>query len=181
MDLSADVLFPDGIENMGGITKKAYIGFVSDFTTIQKPTDAPAAYADVVTIATAHVLAVGKKTIEVYVMYDKSGVEAPSQGTRKGMSYKPKVTLVQPGNQAECLGLASIMKNADVLLFLTPQDGGDYFIQVGSEDLPASMTSSTITTGTSPEAEKSVTMVFEAPSRQPYYMYTADLPRLGAA
>lgn len=179
MDLSADVLFPDGIENMGGVTKRAFIGRVSDFTTIATPIAVPVAYEDRVLIPGPHVLAAGKKLIETYIMYDKSGIESPSQGTRKGMSSKPKFTLVLPGNLPTQVGLLDFIKNDDLLVFAEQQDG-DGYIQIGTERLPACVTSHTVTTGTSPDAEKSITIVVEAPSHAPYYFYTGDLPRVGA-
>lgn len=179
MDLSNDVIFVDGQDNMGGIKKLAYIGFVGDFTTIQTPADSPATYADKITISEAHVLASGKKTIALYVMYDKSGVESPTAGGRKQKSFKPKVTLMYPGNDAEIIGFTSIIKNADMLVFVEPMDGGD-FIQIGSADLPATVDTATVKTGNAPDGEKGVTFDIVAPSNDPYYIYTAAIPRVGS-
>lgn len=180
MDLSTDVLFADGQDNMGGITKRAFLAFISAFTTISKPVTNPTAYADRVTIATAHVLGAGKKMIELYVMYDKSGVDSPMVGGRKAKSSKPKATLMYPGTDADCVGLIDAIKNGDLLVFVKQQDGGPGYIQVGTEDLPASLVAGSVKTGTSPEGEKGITFEIEAPSRSPFYYYTAILPRVGA-
>ncbi len=180
MDLQNDVIYADGQENMGGLKKSAFIGLVSEFLSIATPIAVPAAYGDLVTIPGSHVLMTGKQTIELYVMYDKSGVDSPSAGQRKGKSSKPKATLMYPGNDAQILGLLSLIKNSDCLLFLEPLDNSAGYIQIGTQDLPATLTSYDIKTGNSPEAEKGVTLVFEAPSRVPYYLYTGILPRLGA-
>jgi hypothetical protein len=181
MDLTTDVLFADGKDNMGGITKRAYIVFLSSLLTVAKPVANPSTYAARVTIEADHVLKTGKKLIEVSVLYDKSGVESPSVGMRKGMSSKPKMTLVAAGNEADMVGLIDLLKNSDCLTFAEPQEeDGDHLIQIGTEGLPASLTSYAISTGTGPEGEKTCTMVFEAPSRAPYYFYKGDLPRIGA-
>ena len=181
MDLTTDVIYGDGQENMGGIKKIAYIGLVSAFSSIAKPVASPMSYADTVTIATAHVLAAGKKVIKCYVMYDKSGIASPSQGGRKMKSSKPKVTLVYPGNDAAIIGLVNILKNSDCLIFVQPEDDSAPFIQIGTEDLPATLTTFNVNTGTAPDGDKGVTLEFEAPSRAPYYIYTAALPLAGAS
>ena len=168
---------------MGGISK-AFIGRVADFTTISTPIAVPLVYADRVNIVDPHVLALDKKVIEISIMYDKSSVESPSAGVRKGIIAKPKVTLVTAGNEADLMGLVDLIKNDDLLIFTEPQEDGidaGYLIQVGTEALPASLTSHAITTGTSPEGEKMITLIFEAASRTGYYRYTADLPRVGIA
>lgn len=179
MDLTGDVLFADGQDNMAGITKRAYIGFLTSFTTISTPVANPTTFAARVTIADDHVLAAGKKVIELYVMYDKSGVESPLAGSRKAMSSKPKATLFYPGNDATCIGLMDTIKNADLLTFLEPQDG-EGLIQIGTQKLPASVVAGSVKTGVGPDGEKGITFEIEAPSRAPYYIYTGDLPRLGA-
>jgi hypothetical protein len=181
MDLSEDVLFPDGINNMGGITKRAFLAFVSDFTSIAVPIADPLTYSDRVSIATAHVLAVGKKMVELYVMYDASGVESASAGGRKGKSFTAKATLMYPGTDAECLGFFDVIKNADLILFLEEQDGDDGYIQIGTERLPASVTGGSVKTGNKPDDAKGISFEVSAPSQGPYYKYTAVLPRVGVA
>lgn len=179
MDLSTDVIFQDGIENMAGIKKRAFLAFCSAFTSIATPIGTPVTLSDRVTIATAHVLATGKKMIELYVMYDKSGVESPLAGARKGKSFKPKATLFYPGTDAECMGLIGLIKNADMLCFTQPQDGTGY-IQVGTEGLPAYLDAGSVKWGTSPDGEKGITFEITAASHEAAYMYTATLPRVGA-
>jgi hypothetical protein len=178
MDLSEDVLFPDGVDNMGGITKRAYVGFGSSFTTLSEPIVNPVAYEDRVTIATAHVLAPGEKLIELYVMYDKSGIDSPLVGARKAKSHKPKNTYFYPGDDAKCLGFYDLIKNADLVTFCEPQEG-DHYIQTGTKGLPASLVAGSVKSGVGPEGEKGITFEIEAPSRRPYYIYTAVLPRVG--
>lgn len=178
MDLSEDVIFLDGIENMGGIKKRAFLSFVSDYLSIAIPT-VSTTLASRVTISTAHVLHQTKKTIELYVMYDKSGVESPTAGQRKGMSFKPKATLFYPGTDASVIGLIGLIKNGDMLCHCEPMDG-EGLIQIGTEDLPASLTAGSVKTGTAPDGEKGVSFEISAPSHEAYYLYTAELPRVGA-
>lgn len=179
MDLTTDVLYGDGQENMAGIKKIAFLAFVSSFTTISTPVASPSDYASRVTIATAHVLASTKKVIQLYVMYDKSGIESPLQGMRKGKSFKPKLTLFYPGTDAACLGLIGLIKNSDLLTWAQPQDGTGLY-QVGTEGLPASLTAGSVKTGTAPDGEKGITFEIEAPSHEAFYVYTASLPTVGA-
>ncbi|MHB8209108.1 hypothetical protein [Mucilaginibacter sp.] len=182
MDLASDVIFADGQDNMGGIKKLAYIGVVGDFITISVPVPGDTDYGSTVIIATPHVLAPTKKTIALYVMYDKSGIEAASAGGRKQKSFKTKVTLMYPGNDAEIIGLLNIIKNSDVIILAEPQnpEDGDY-IQIGTADLPASLDTASIKTGNAPDGEKGVTLEFTAPSSAGWYVYNAEVPRLGAS
>lgn len=180
MDLTTDVLFQDGIDNMAGITRRAFIGFVSAFTTLSLPPVNPTNYADRVTIADDHVLAAGKKTIELYIMYDKSMIESPLVGGRKAKSHKPKATYFYPGDDATALGVYDLLKNADLVTFNEPIEEGAYYIQVGTKALPASVVAGSFKTGTGPEGEKGITFEIEAPSARPVYHYTGDLPRVGA-
>lgn len=179
MDLTADVIYGDGLQNMGGIKKLAYIGLANSFTSLATPVIPAVTYGDLVKIVTPHVLATGKKIIKLYVMYDKSGVTSPSAGGRKQKSSKPKMTLMYPGNDAEILGLVTLLQNSDCICFAQPQDDTVGYIQVGTADLPATLTTYNVITGTTPEAEKGVTLEFEAPSRTPYYLYEAVLPLIG--
>ena len=180
MDLTTDVQFPDGIDNMAGITRRAFLGFVSAFSTLALPVANPTTYAARVTIATNHVLLTGKKLVELYIMYDKSMVESPLVGGRKAKSSKPKATLFYPGDDADALGFYDAIKNGDLALFLEPLEEGDYYIQVGTKALPASVVAGSYKSGTGPEGEKGITFEIEAASAKPIYHYTGDLPRVGA-
>jgi hypothetical protein len=180
MDLSTDVLFTDGQDNMGGLTKRAYIGFEGAFTSLSTPVANPATYGARVTITDNHVLANGKKLIELYIMYDKSGIESPLVGSRKAKSYKPTATYFYPGNDADCIGFQDLIKNSDLITFNEQQDG-DGYIQIGTRKLPASLVAGSVKTGVGPEGEKGIMFEIEAPSRAAYYLYTGDLPRVGAA
>lgn len=178
MDLTTDVLFADGIDNMGGLTKRAFLGFISAFTSLAEPPAVATTYAERVTIADDHVLAAGKKTIELYIMYDKSMIESPLVGGRKAKSHKPKATYFFPGDNATCMGMYDLIKNADMVTFNEPQEGTHY-LQIGSTALPASLVAGSYKSGTGPEGEKGITFEIEAPSRRPVYFYTGELPRLG--
>lgn len=180
MDLSKDVRFGDNQDNMAGVTKRAYIGFEFDFLTLATPIAVPVEYADRVTIATAHVLKPTKKIVELFIMYDKSEIESPLVGQRKGKSHKPKFKLFYPGTDAEVTGFYDFIKNADLILFAEPPEG-DYLYQVGNKKLPASLVAGTWKTGAGPEGENGVNFEVEAPSSRPIYFYTAALPRVGAA
>lgn len=180
MDLTTDVIFPDNIDNMAGLTKRAYLGFASSFTTLSTPPATPTTYAERVTIADDHVLATGKKTSELYIMYDKSNIESPLVGARKAKSHKPKATYFYPGTDPECLGFYDLLKNGDIIAFNEPQEDADYYLQVGTNKLPASLVNGSVKWGTGPEGEKGISFEIEAPSAKPIYIYAGALPRLGA-
>lgn len=181
IDLLADVSYPDGQDNMAGITKTGYIALVSAFTTIATPdTDAVGAkLEDIVKIKTPHVLGATKKVYKLFVMYEKSGVESTSVGGRKAKSWKPKLKFFYCGTEAEILGFVTLIQNADLLAFAQPLDGTG-LIQVGSEELPASLVAGSVKTGEGPEGEKGVSFEIEAPGRTPWYIYDAVLPLVGA-
>ncbi|QTE38507.1 hypothetical protein J3L18_05365 [Mucilaginibacter gossypii] len=180
MDLTTDVLFADGQDNMAGLTRRLFLAFASSFTTLSTPAANPTTYAGRVTIADDHVLATGKKVIEVYIMYDKSMLESPSVGGRKGKSWKPKITAFAPGTDMDTTGLLDTIKNADLIGFAEPQEDAAYYLQVGTKKLPLSLVNGSWKSGTGPEGEKGITFELEAPSQRPVYFYTGDLPRVGA-
>lgn len=179
LDILTDMVYPDGQDNMAGVAKDAFIGIVSDFATIAKPIAVPVAIGDGVKIVTAHVLKATKKTFKFFVMYEKSGVESPMVGQRKSKSWKPKFKLFYPGGDAVAMDILSLLQNVDIIAWATPLDGVG-LLQIGSEELPATIVAGSVKTGEGPEGEKGISFEVEAPSRKPYYLYTAALPRLGA-
>lgn len=178
LELLTDITYQDGKDNMAGVTKDAFIGIVSHFSSIAKPIANPVALGDGVKIPTAHVLATGKKTYRVFNMYEKSGVESTKVGQRKSGSWKPKGKYFYPGTDAEIIDFVALILNSDLLAFQTPMDEAG-MIQIGSEALPAYVITGSVKTGEGPEGEKGVMFEVEAPSRRAWYIYTAALPRLG--
>jgi len=174
-DILNDVMFVDTADNMAGITKTAFIAFVSSFTTIAKPIAVPVKMEDKVLIGTPHVLKAGEKVRKVFVMYEKSGIESPMVGSRKAMSWKPKLKLMYCGTDAQILAFVSGIMQGDLIAWATPMDGVG-LIQIGTEELPASVVAGSVKTGEGPEGEKGVTFEIEAPSRQAWYIYTSPLP-----
>lgn len=178
IDLLTDVTYPDGQDNMAGLAKDAFIGVLSDFATIAKPA-ASAALGDRVIIKTPHTLKATKKTYKLFVMYEKAGVESPMVGSRKSKSWKPKLKLMYCGTDAQILDFLTTIQNVDLLAFATPLDGSG-LIQIGTEELPATVVAGSVKTGEGPEGEKGVSFEIEAPSRAPWYIYSSPLPRVGA-
>jgi hypothetical protein len=178
MSILDDVRFPDGADNMAGITKSAFVALVSSFATLAKPIAVPVVLGDKSKIITAHVLKAAEKVHKVTVLYDKSGVESALVGGTKSHSWKPKLKLMYCGTEAEILDFVTLIQNAEIVAWAEPLDGTG-LIQIGSEALPAYLVSGSVKTGEGPEGEKGVTFEVEAPSRTPWYIYTAALPRLG--
>lgn len=125
-------------DNMGGTTQRIYFAPISYFDTIQTPIAVPTTFGEKSKIVTAHTFLVGKGFSTVYCTANKGKVDAKSQGETDGKSLKMEGEFFFPGSLAEAHGLASAIKN-DNMIILTEMPDSDVngYIQTGSEMFPA--------------------------------------------
>lgn len=133
---------PNGKDNMGGYSVKAWLAPLADFQTI-KGLKAPGAPGDSVTINGSHVFNATKGWIPVYSTL-KSAKTMMEAFAEIGVSGA-KVTgeLFRPGTSKLDAEFARQAQNEDFILLLKDinnhSDGSKRFLQFGSEEIPVAI------------------------------------------
>ncbi len=125
-------------DNMGGTTQRIFFAPISYFDTIQTPAAGPVTFDAKSKIVTAHTFLVGKGFSKIYCTANKGKIDAKSQGETDGKSLKMEGEFFFPGSLAMAHGLASTIKNENLIILTELPDSADNgYIQTGSEMFPA--------------------------------------------
>ncbi|MCK9402925.1 MAG: hypothetical protein M0Q26_05970 [Chitinophagaceae bacterium] len=153
---------------------KAWLNLKTDFTTLQEPVLTPVTplIGEQYTIATAHVWAVGKEAMSIYVKQDT--IEAPGETQGESGSLRilwtPKIFFV--GDGAITLELINNFLNEELILFVQDQCIGKKFIQFGCGCAPAKAQKGSFTSGQLKSGAKGYELTLETISK---YFYTAAI------
>jgi hypothetical protein len=128
---------PEGDDNTPGLLGYVLIARESDFTTIAKAPKTGLAPGETAIIADDHAFAVGKGFVKVYITLDSNQLKAAVVGDRDGRGLKVSFEGFLPGNKAEALEFAQVVKNLGLIMLVPDADGT--FLQVGSEGLPVEL------------------------------------------
>lgn len=155
-----DIPRRNGKDNMGGFSCLAWIVPMSAFTTIKgvKTTTDP---GDKVTIDGSHVFPSGKGFIKVYSTLDTAKLATETIGERGGHAAKITGELFAPGMSKLNAELARNCPNDEWMVMLKDTNDSTKFIQVGTEDLPATLMPK-FDSGTISSGKKGFTFSFEA-------------------
>lgn len=159
---------------------KAWVTIKSHFTTLQAPViSSTPVLGEMFTIATAHVWAVGKGAIPLFV--EPEALTAPGElvgakGTLRTL-FKPKVVMI--GDGAKVLEILTSFYNKEVVLHV--QDGCDSakYIQFGGNCFPTkAIPGSFFESGTLKDGRKGYELTFESYSK---YFYTGTITEYPAS
>lgn len=121
----------------------------------------------------------GKKMYSFYITDDEGKLDFEGVGEKDGKSFVAKLRLYNPGLQSKILGFLNLTKN-DNLVFIAPDNNGNYFL-LGDSQRPATLDSTDgITTGQKTEERPGVGMIFAYKTAN-IYRYTGVLPLVAEA
>lgn len=128
---------PQGEDNTPGLRGFVLTALESDFTTIAKAPKTGVKAGDTAIIATDHVFKATKGWTKQYITLDSNMLKATIVGERDGRGQKVAFEGFHPGNKAEALEFARVVKNLGLIMLVPDADGT--FLQVGSEGLPVEL------------------------------------------
>lgn len=162
-------------DNMGGTTQRIYFAPISDFATIQKPIPNPTTFAEKSEIPAAHSFTTGKCFRKIYCTMDKGKFDAKPQGETDGKSFKVEGEFFYPGSELEAHGLASAIKNDNLIMLVEmPDSDVNGYVQIGSEMFQAKI-SPEFTSATNSSGVRGYTFKYEYMTST-VYVYTAAIP-----
>ena len=170
----ADLTWGDGIENMGGFTSVAYLGFIPEIATFPTRNAAPTTPTEAITLTGAFVMKPEKKFIEVYVTPGTFDASAENQGETDAKSFHIKGELFYPGTQADCLAFCRMINNNRAVLIGTNPNTGERYCW-GEQHLPVTFKPK-VTWGKGPADRRGATIEWECDSFSPAWIYSGALP-----
>jgi len=132
-----DLEGPDGADNTPGLLGYVYLALERDFATIAKAPKTGTKAGDTAIITDKHTFKDGKGFSKVYMTLDSNTLKAALVGERDGKGYKISLEGFHPGNKAEVLEFARVVKNLGLIVLVPDADGT--YIQVGAEGLPVEL------------------------------------------
>jgi hypothetical protein len=162
MAIELEDLQKDGCEeNAAGIPLYVFYAYMDDIEAF--PVSIPANFEGIGSYAGDFVFKSGKFFHRLYCTLETGDLTAELAGPRDGKSFANQLAITHPGNRAEAIGFAELVKNQD-LLFVVPNMNGGYRV-VGTPVFPARLDTSSITSGRVSGDSKNFSFVFEAKGR----------------
>ncbi|WP_206986587.1 hypothetical protein [Hymenobacter telluris] len=129
----------EGADNTPGLLGYILWAPTSWFTTIAKAPkyDGTGAAGASAVIADNHAFKPGKGFLRFYITLDSNELKGEVVGERDGRGQKLTFDGFHPGNKAEALEMANIVKNVDGIMLVPDADGK--YIQVGAQGLPVEL------------------------------------------
>ncbi|TPG71993.1 hypothetical protein [Hymenobacter nivis] len=128
---------PNGSDNTPGLLGYVYLALERDFLKIAKAPKTGTKPGDTAVIIEKHTFKTGKGFVKTYITLDSNTLKAGLVGERDGKGYKLNFEGFLPGNKAEVLEFARVVKNLGLIMLVPDADGT--YIQVGSEGLPVEL------------------------------------------
>lgn len=170
----ANLTWPDGSENMGGLQVIGYycpISYIDNFPKL--PTNPTTAIEEItLESATGFTMQAGKFFRKIYSTMETSEVVDENQGENDGQSFVHKAEIFFPGTTAESLAFARNVNNTNMVFIFMDIQGNRRVI--GSEEFPAKCKPS-FTTGKATADRKGMTMAISSYGYTPAPFYTGKL------
>jgi hypothetical protein len=131
-------------EPVSGLVGKIYYALHNDFDTINDPkkicdpvpANVAASFAELSTIATAHVFKTGKKFFQIETVTETGTIKSVQIGEVSRGLFQNDLAIEISGSEAEVLGFCRWVKNQK-LVILSEEFGSGNVRQLGSSRLPA--------------------------------------------
>lgn len=169
----AELEFPEGQANLGGLRPIGYYGFVAEASVIPEVPSAPATLDAVSVIASNIVMEAGKYMYPMYGTLEKLNLKGEQQGERDGHSNKITLNWFIPGHNAQNLGAARYFPKRRMFFVVTDHEGHNRL--VGNSYFPAEVKTSD-DTGTAVADLKGVMYEISTYSDGPAPIYTGEIP-----
>jgi hypothetical protein len=128
---------PGGDDNTPGLLGYILTAREDDFLTIARAPKTGTAPGETAIIADDHAFKPGKGWTKQYITLDSNQLKADIVGERDGRGVKISFEGFHPGNRAEVLEFARVVKNLGLIMLVPDADGT--YIQVGAEGLPVEL------------------------------------------
>lgn len=125
---------PKGQDNTPGLRGYVYLADEDDFLVIAKAPKTGTKPGDTAVIVDNHTFQPGKGFVKTYITLDSNQLKGDTVGERDGRGMKLGFDFFHPGNRAEALEFARIVKNLGLIMLVPDADGT--YLQVGAEGLP---------------------------------------------
>lgn len=166
-----------GGQNMGGIPQAVYF---ADYSNVLSWPEQPDSTAVDMTLEKMGELIGdikmknGKKMHSFYVTDDEGKLDFEGVGEKDGKSFVEKLRIYNPGLQSKLLGFVNMTKNGS-LVFLVPDNNGNYFLMGDSMRAATLDSIDVMTTGQKTEERPGAGLVFAYKAAN-VYRYTGALP-----
>jgi hypothetical protein len=128
---------PGGDDNTPGLLGFILTAREDDFQTIAKAPKTGTTAGETAIITADHVFKPTKGWTKQYITLDSNQLKADIVGERDGRGVKISFEGFHPGNRAEVLEFARVVKNLGLIMLVPDADGT--YIQVGAEGLPVEL------------------------------------------
>jgi hypothetical protein len=141
--------------NLAGI-KRAYVIPVEDIATFAVPVTTPTTGEQMISIVGSHTLESTKYWKRMYSTQGKGTLNFTIEGERDFERFKIGGSLFYPSTSKEAIAAAAVYKGRDVIILVEANSDDGFFIQVGTEKVPARIKPSA-DWGTELNGEKGIT------------------------
>lgn len=169
----ADMLWADGLENMGGLKTIGYYALWADIEEWPALKANPATAAEEVTLQGNFRMKTGKYWHKLYSTMETSELKDENQGEPDGQSFVHKATIFYPGTKPEALGFAKLANNSSMVFIFEEISGGNRRV-IGSQGIPAKVKPS-FTVGKATADRKGMTMEIQCYGYAPALLYDGVL------
>lgn len=128
---------PGGDDNTPGLLGFILTAREDDFETIAKAPKTGTVAGETAIIKANHVFKPTKGWTKQYITLDSNQLKADIVGERDGRGVKITFEGFHPGNRAEVLEFARVVKNLGLIMLVPDADGT--YLQVGAEGLPVEL------------------------------------------
>ncbi|WP_342645015.1 hypothetical protein [Mucilaginibacter sp. CSA2-8R] len=171
----AGLILSEGAQNPSGIEEDAWFIPYAWIADLKVPVTNPATAVEAMTITGNHVLKAGKSPIPLFTAQDKSGMDSALVGEKYSKMFQPNVKLFQPQPTVANAANFAIVANLRGI-FLIKRPGDEFFTQVGTKGLLATVKEGSVKFGDGPTGAPGIEFVGEAASVMPFYIYKGELP-----
>ncbi|OLY92297.1 hypothetical protein SAMN05444008_11563 [Cnuella takakiae] len=159
-----------------GYGPNAFLTPVDYFTDLKTPVISPTpVLGEAVTIATSHVYATGKKSIEVYCVPKTVSGDGEMSGEVLGKVFRWTPKIIVAGDGPELLEMMQNLLNGSFILHIEDVkkcETGSGFVQFGSKCTPCTVVEGSFKSGTQGDGRKQFEFTLEAFDK---YFYTGAL------
>jgi hypothetical protein len=128
---------PGGEDNTPGLLGYILTAREDDFLLIAKAPKTGTTAGETAIIADTHTFKPTKGWTKQYITLDSNQLKADIVGERDGRGVKVSFEGFHPGNKAEVLEFARVVKNLGLIMLVPDADGT--YLQVGAEGLPVEL------------------------------------------
>jgi len=165
----ADLLWGDGLENMGGLKTIGYYALAADIEIWPSLPANPATAAQEVTLEGHFRMKTDKHWYKLYSTMETNEMMDENQGEWDGQSFVQKATIFYPGTKADALGFAKLANNSNMIFIFEEMSGGNRRV-IGSKGIPAKVKPS-FTVGKATADRKGMTMEIQSYGYTPAPIY----------